>query len=104
MSSCAYDLAVGMGGDVVVILSRVENNDNCRPLADRIRGILMQDILIDEEMLRNDIRIGCAIFPELGLSQGEWFEATGKAMLQRKRNKRCKFAAGVVTSPELEQA
>ena len=105
MSSCVYDLAVGMGGDVFVAnLSRVENDDNCRPLADRIRSITMQDIPNNEEMLRNDVRIGYANFPELGLRQDEWFEATGKAMLQWKRDKRRKLDAGAIASPGPEQA
>ena len=84
-----YDLAVRMGGDeFVVILSHVENEDNCRLLAERIRSAIMQDMQINERSVQIGVSIGYAIFPDQGLSQDQLFEAADKAMLQQKRDKR----------------
>jgi len=100
-----YDLAVRMGGDeFVVILSRVENEENCRLLAERIRSTIMQDIQINENAVQIGVSIGYAIFPDHGLSQDELFEAADKAMLQQKRDKRRNLDGGVEASSGPEHA
>lgn len=84
-----YDLAVRMGGDeFVVILSRVESEENCQQLAERIRGTLTQEILLDGKSLHLGVSIGYAIFPDHGRSQDELFDAADKAMLQQKKDRR----------------
>ena len=100
-----YDLAVRMGGDeFVVILSRVENEENCQQLAERIRSALVQEILLDGKAVHLGVSIGYAIFPDHGLSQDELFEAADKAMLQQKKDRRHSLGHGVAAHKGAEAA